>query len=465
MKEAEDQVLVSNTSGVNQYLGIYILPVGETTMIPLRLLDGLREYVEVLAEPGRSTISIYRGYEKGEDRDTLCRPACGHSLCSLTRGLTQALRAQGARVERHPWRNAIDHSVIGKARVLSSGSFEGPRGRFSWPHPDADILPAQQVDYLEQQFQGHICSSNAIRQALIASGIAAGHCHVVNDAIDVNIFQPDGMVADLGGDSFVFLMLGALNPRKGFDLALEAYGQAFTADDDVVLVLKDYDYGWGRKGWCQELIAAWKKRLGNKAPRIEYVYDTWDSAAIAAAYRRAAKHGAYLMPSRCEGFGLTGLEALACGCRLGVTGWSGQLDYATPENATLFGYTLSRNEANPDSFSEHEQPHWADAKVPDMVAWMRRMVREPADREKQARISEDVRGRFTYERMAQEMAAAIGLEGLGGGAMGALASAVGWPVYFVIATVIAVPGLVLLLRYNYWMRGAAGWTASEAAAP
>jgi len=401
----DEMVMVENISGVDQHIGIWVLKARATQPIPVQMLAQAKPYVRIVSPPRGDLLAIYR---------SLCKPGCGHSLCSLTRGVTAALEHNGFTVNRADWRRP-DQPQIGRSHLCNSGTFEGPAGKFAWPHPDADICARAQADYFRRSFDGHICSSEAIRAAMIASGIPENRCHVVNDAIDVDLFTPDGPALEGWPGRFVFLMLGALNPRKGFDLALEAYGKAFTATDPVVLALKDYDYGWGRRGWCQEQVAAWQARLGEAAPMVEYVYTTWDEQQIAAAYRRAAQHGAYLMPSRCEGFGLTGAEAIACGCRVGMTGWSGQLDYATPENATLFAYTLSRNEANPQAYERDEQPKWAEAKVEDIIAWMSRVVVERPDRERLRRNSEQVRAQFTYERMAEELASALGLEKPRGG--------------------------------------------------
>jgi PAT family beta-lactamase induction signal transducer AmpG len=50
---------------------------------------------------------------------------------------------------------------------------------------------------------------------------------------------------------------------------------------------------------------------------------------------------------------------------------------------------------------------------------------------------------------------------VGGWPMGWLAKLAGWPIYFIVATVIAVPGLVLLLNYRNWMQHSHLWTEPE----
>ncbi len=64
--------------------------------------------------------------------------------------------------------------------------------------------------------------------------------------------------------------------------------------------------------------------------------------------------------------------------------------------------------------------------------------------------------RFTatqYALLSSPMALCVILAGVGGGWF---AKQAGWPIYFVAATLVAIPGLLLLLRYNSWQRTPAG---------
>lgn len=401
------RVMVKNQTGVKQQAGSFIIPPHGTECIPVSLVASFGDSVEVLGAPEPSTITIYRA---------MCKEGCGHSLCTLTRRVTPALEKLGVRVVREPWRAGVDQAPIGKTLLCNAGTFAGPNGHWAWLHFDNSIAPRRHVEHFLSHWDGSICVSGHVREGLSASGVPAARLIVVPNAIDAETFSPDGPVMDIGGDRFLFVTLGAMSPRKGLDAGLEAYGEAFTRRDNVLLFVKNYDYG--RDVWCQELIAEWRKRLGKDAPEVQYSYQRgvgnneppWTEEQIASLYRRAAKHGAYLMPSRVEGFGLTGLEALACGCRLGTTGWSGQLEYAHEGNATLFGYDLQASENNHDLYEQDERPQWAEPRRADMVTWMRRMVAEPANRTQQRAIADEVRGRYTFERMAQGLAHALGVE-------------------------------------------------------
>ena len=108
---------------------------------------------------------------------------------------------------------------------------------------------------------------------------------------------------------FVFLFVGGPIRRKGIDLLLQAYGDAFMPDDDVTLVIKDlgsrsfYSHNT-RLGDVQQFAAR------NSAPHTLIVTEEMDDAALAALYRGA---DAFVLPYRGEGFGMPLIEAMACG--------------------------------------------------------------------------------------------------------------------------------------------------------
>lgn len=101
---------------------------------------------------------------------------------------------------------------------------------------------------------------------------------------------------------FKFLFIGGLLPRKGIDVLLKAYGAAFTAADDVSLIIHSvYGDGYGAQTIAQE-----KERKG--AAHIVHNMQplTWPELA-----QIMWQSDVYVSPYRSEGFGLTILEAMA----------------------------------------------------------------------------------------------------------------------------------------------------------
>lgn len=98
-----------------------------------------------------------------------------------------------------------------------------------------------------------------------------------------------------------FLFVSTLEPRKGIDTLVNAYGTiAPEVREDLVIV--------GKRGWGYESVFDSVAQLGLQT-RIHFL-DYINDDDLPAVYNRAT---AFVFPSRYEGFGLTPLEAMACG--------------------------------------------------------------------------------------------------------------------------------------------------------
>jgi glycosyltransferase involved in cell wall biosynthesis len=99
------------------------------------------------------------------------------------------------------------------------------------------------------------------------------------------------------------LFVSTIEPRKGLDMLVDAYAQLDERYREVGLVIT------GKRGWYAEQLFAQIDRLGlgRRVLFTDYVADE----DLPALYSLAE---ALTFPSRYEGFGLTVLEAMACGC-------------------------------------------------------------------------------------------------------------------------------------------------------
>ena len=102
--------------------------------------------------------------------------------------------------------------------------------------------------------------------------------------------------------------VGTLEPRKGLVPLIAAFDQVARAHPDAVLVLGGQT-GWGMAETERALAAA---RHPERIVRTGYLPDE----AVPALLRQAA---VVAYPALEEGFGLPGLEALACGAPLVTT--------------------------------------------------------------------------------------------------------------------------------------------------
>src|SRR5262249_27497398 len=141
-------------------------------------------------------------------------------------------------------------------------------------------------------------------------------------------FSPEVLTADGQDDRFrrygtVFLAITNSNDvyRIGTDILLQAYDRAFTADDDVVLVLKDYSMSVD-----SSLIARWRReRRGG--PRIIHLMEFLDKEALVRLYRGADY---FVAPFRGEGFSAKLLDAAAVGLPILAPAYGGPVDFLKP---------------------------------------------------------------------------------------------------------------------------------------
>lgn len=102
-------------------------------------------------------------------------------------------------------------------------------------------------------------------------------------------------------ERFIYFV-STLEPRKGIDTLLEALAIVVRTQPDVKLVIT------GKRGWYTEQLFAQIERL-QLAPRVQFT-DYVPDEDLPALYNCA---DVLAFPSRYEGFGLTVLEAMACG--------------------------------------------------------------------------------------------------------------------------------------------------------
>ncbi|MDQ4076560.1 MAG: glycosyltransferase family 4 protein [Chloroflexota bacterium] len=99
----------------------------------------------------------------------------------------------------------------------------------------------------------------------------------------------------------MILYVGTLEPRKGLDTLISAFGQlASTIHHDLVIA--------GKKGWYTDPLFRRVKELGLEQ-RVYFTGYVADEA-LPMLYNQASL---FVFPSRYEGFGLPPLEAMACG--------------------------------------------------------------------------------------------------------------------------------------------------------
>lgn len=226
------------------------------------------------------------------------------------------------------------------------------------------------------------------KRALIASGVRVP-IFIAPHGVDAGKFKPVRKTwpSRHSKTKFTFISIFGFQHRKNPETLLRAYWEEFSAADNVRLIIKTSGYTPYENGrWIRSRISAYKAWLGIRKPTapVEIITGHMGEGAIRSLY---AKGHAFVLPTRGEGVGLPFLEAMASGIPVIATGWGGQMDFLTRDNAFLVSYTLqsplvSMNRHSSISrqfrhlFAERGQ-QWAEADLHSLRRKMREAYEHP----------------------------------------------------------------------------------------
>jgi glycosyltransferase involved in cell wall biosynthesis len=214
---------------------------------------------------------------------------------------------------------------FGSVSVPREGKFIAVR---TW---DFGMFPGKWVGKIDECDQLWVHSGWVKRNAM-KSGIDKKRIKVIPHGIDEKIFKPAGEKYGLSTDkSFKFLFVGATVFRKGIDILLKAFGMAFSAEDDVCLVIKDNprDVFYSGIKYKDEISAL---RKDKNYPELIYIDEYLSTRELASLYR-VCDVGVFSY--RAEGFCLPILEAMASGLPSIVPRFGACLDFCADSNSFL----------------------------------------------------------------------------------------------------------------------------------
>jgi glycosyltransferase involved in cell wall biosynthesis len=238
-------------------------------------------------------------------------------LCVIPYGRQEFEVEDGAKLSRI--RDRLFHELDGSPHLHIRHhwppNFERPpRGKWVLIQPwEYGSMPATWLPHLRDRIDEIWVHSAYNRDCYIEDGVPANKITVIPHGVNYGNFHPGqkpwSRLHSLTRKSFKFLFVGGTIWRKGIDVLLDAYTKAFTSDDDVTLVIKDFGTGSFYKGQtAQDRIEAIRSRTN--APEIVYLTDVLSEASMAGLY---ASCDCLVHPYRGEGFGLPVAEAMACG--------------------------------------------------------------------------------------------------------------------------------------------------------
>ncbi len=342
-----------------------------------------------------------------------------HSFAIVNRHVSERLLRRGheltlatppepaaSRVELRPeLRERLNRPLSGPADVTIAHQWPPdwrppPHGHWVVAQPwEFGSLPREWVGPLRDAVDEVWVPSAFVRAGFIHSGVPAEQVHVVPWGVSEAFLHPTGPPYALAtAKAFKFLFVGGMIHRKGIDLLLHAYCQAFTARDDVCLVIKET----GARSFYQgqtmhELLA--RLRESPDAPEIVLLSDDLGEDDLARLYRAC---DCLVQPYRGEGFCLPVLEAMACGLATVVTGFGPALDYGSAEATYFLPARVHRlKQAKVGEWETVEPPFLAEPDFDSLRHRLRHVFEEKAEAAARGRrAAEAVRETWTWDRTA-----------------------------------------------------------------
>nr|WP_304945235.1 glycosyltransferase [Xanthomonas euvesicatoria] len=349
-----------------------------------------------------------------------------YSLALVNRELARALDAQGLNVLLHSTDGSGDFDADPEflasdqqiARLHSRASGSAPVAadvcsRLLYPPRVADM------DSRFNLLHAYAWEESAVPEAWVADfnefvqGISALSTHVVKALVDSGVAIPLGVcgagvdhwesIAAAEGTSlqqrgFSFLHVSSCLPRKGVDVLLQSYGDAFSDRDDVSLIIKTFA---NPQNEVRRLLHG-ARRARADFPHVILIEEDLDSASLKRLYSQC---DVMVAPSRAEGFGLPLAEAMLSGLAVITTAWGGQCDFCNDQTAWLIDYTFAPAE------TVFGLPHsvWAEPSRTGLSRLLREVHRLPAEQrnERTRRGRQLLQGHFKWADVAQRLLAFV----------------------------------------------------------
>ncbi len=238
---------------------------------------------------------------------------------------------------------------------------------------------------------GKTLRDNGVRVPIVVTGAGVDHLQPVHAQA-----LPQTVASQM--KAFRFLHVSSCFPRKGVDVLLQAYADAFTAQDEVTLIIKTFANPHHQILRDIDLLKATHPSF----PHVLVIDEDWSQAAMAGLY--AACH-AYVAPSRGEGLGLPLAEAMLFELPVITTAWGGQTDFCDETTAWCCDFDFAKAETHMGM----THSLWAEPRRAHLSALMTELVRlsETEKTQRTHKARERVLTQLTWQATAQRVKCAV----------------------------------------------------------
>jgi glycosyltransferase involved in cell wall biosynthesis len=222
-----------------------------------------------------------------------------------------------------------------------------------------------------------------------------------------------GSWIDVPDEVFVFYTVAEWNDRKAVFKTVEAFLQAFSDGDDVVLIVKTSPadrrfplssaagaFQPGTSAFALAQLIAGRDRI----PPIRLVTRQLSDPEMVALHRRG---DCFVSLCRSEGWGLGAFDAAAFGKPVVTTGFGGHLDYLGG-SPYLVDYELVAVQGGSEGSSYTSDQRWAEPNLEHAVALLREIAGHRSEvAERAAPLAEEIRWRYRPAAVAHTLRSAV----------------------------------------------------------
>ncbi|WP_029541437.1 glycosyltransferase [Selenomonas sp. AB3002] len=229
---------------------------------------------------------------------------------------------------------------------------------FAW---EESVIPEAYINDFNKYIDGIGTTARYVTDKLIECGLKIPVRTIGNGVElcpDFENIKPFGLESK---KKTVFLHISSAFPRKGVDVLLKGYYEAFTGDDDVCLLLKTFPNPHNK---VDEIMAELNSQYGNP-PEVEWINRDLPEEQLYGLYKAAS---CYVSVARGEGFGLPVAEAMLARVPVIVSANSGMKDFCNDKTAFLVANHLELADTHlSNNTGSGRKSYWYEPEIPSLV--------------------------------------------------------------------------------------------------
>jgi len=265
---------------------------------------------------------------------------------------------------------------------------------FGW---EESVIPESYIKDFNTYLDGIGTTSDYVTEKLIECGITipvktmGNGVELVENYDDLKPFHAKSK------KSIKFLHISSAFPRKGVDVLLKGFYEAFTGDDDVCLILKTFPNIHNKVG---DMLANLNKHYENP-PEVEWLDYDMPKEDLCSLYKSS---DCYVSVARGEGFGLPVAEAMLAKVPVIVCANSGMADFCNESTALLVDYELVPAQSHVQVDGNQKVSFWAEPNQKTLISQFKYFIENKGSKEIASKVSNAynlISTNFTWNKVAE----------------------------------------------------------------